>query len=259
MGHTLFVYLFSLVTAALPIHHSKPAMAQDWQKLVPHFVEVTNGETLGSLATVLYGNPNYWKVLWNDNAWLENPNIIYSHSKLRIRQSQPGRQDLALSLELSQRIAAFSRPKIIPQIASATVDLVNLPDQGKPEGDDQVHGDFDELYKKAGEKYDVPWQILYGIHLTETGLRGSSSITNHSGSGATGPMQFMPGTWNAYGQDCNGDGVADITNVDDAICGAANFMQKHGSIASGLRSYGGNTKVTLSAAIARGYNPSEKP
>lgn len=111
---------------------------------------------------------------------------------------------------------------------------------------------FDEVYKKAGEAYGVPWQILYGLHMTETGGR-DGLIMNHSGSGARGPMQFMPGTWAAYGVDGNGDGVADIDNAVDAIYGAANFLAKHGTLEAGLRSYGGNTARTLVLARERGY------
>jgi hypothetical protein len=36
---------------------------------------------------------------------------------------------------------------------------------------------------------------------------------------AIGPAQFLPGSWRAYGQDGNGDGVADPQNVFDAALG----------------------------------------
>lgn len=66
-------------------------------------------------------------------------------------------------------------------------------------------------------------------------------------------MQFMPGTWRAYGVDGNGDGAADINNAVDAIHGAANFIAKHGSIERGLQRYMGNTSGTLAAAQSRGF------
>ena len=111
---------------------------------------------------------------------------------------------------------------------------------------------YEETYKAAGAKYGVPWQILYGIHMTETGCR-NGPIFNGAGSGAQGPMQFMPGTWRAYGVDGNGDNVADINDATDAIYGAANFLAKHGSIQAGLQSYGGNTSGTLALARSKGY------
>ncbi len=113
---------------------------------------------------------------------------------------------------------------------------------------------FEEVYKQAGAKYGVPWQVLYGLHMTETGGR-DGYIMNHSGSGARGPMQFMPGTFTAYAVDGDGDGKPDIDNAVDAIYTAANYLAKHGSLDNGLRSYGGNTVGTLALARSRGFNP----
>lgn len=111
---------------------------------------------------------------------------------------------------------------------------------------------YEDVYKAAGEKYGLPWQVLYGLHLTETGLR-DGEIYNAQGTGAQGPMQFMPGTWNAYGVDGSGDGKADINNAVDAIHGAANFLAKHGGVKLGLHYYGGNAAGTLFAACETGY------
>lgn len=41
---------------------------------------------------------------------------------------------------------------------------------------------------------------------------------------ALGPMQFIPQTWAVYGADANGDGVADIFNINDAALGAARYL-----------------------------------
>ncbi len=112
---------------------------------------------------------------------------------------------------------------------------------------------YEEIYKNAGEKYGIPWQILFGLHKTETGCR-NGPIFNSIGSGAQGPMQFMPGTWRAYGVDGDGDGVADINNAIDAIHGAANYLTKHGSLENGLRAYGGNYSGTLAYASEKGFN-----
>jgi membrane-bound lytic murein transglycosylase B len=41
---------------------------------------------------------------------------------------------------------------------------------------------------------------------------------------ALGPMQFIPQTWASYGTDGNGDGVADIFNINDAALSAARYL-----------------------------------
>ncbi|MFA5158416.1 MAG: lytic transglycosylase domain-containing protein [Patescibacteria group bacterium] len=85
---------------------------------------------------------------------------------------------------------------------------------------------FDGIYQSAGAAYGIDWRILKAIHYVETGASGSTSKRNPSG--ATGPMQFIPSTWRAYGVDGNGDGVKDITNINDAIYAAANYLRASG-------------------------------
>lgn len=134
-------------------------------------------------------------------------------------------------------------PTAIPITAVPTTTApVNTPASG-----------FDDVYKAAGAKYGIPWEILYGLHITETGGR-DGMIMNGSGSGARGPMQFMPGTWAAYGVDGDGDGVANIDSAVDAIHGAANYLAKHGSLDNGLTTYGGAKARTLQLARERGYS-----
>lgn len=41
---------------------------------------------------------------------------------------------------------------------------------------------------------------------------------------AVGPMQFIPESWQRYGRDADGDGVANPQQIDDAALGAANLL-----------------------------------
>ena len=41
---------------------------------------------------------------------------------------------------------------------------------------------------------------------------------------AVGPMQFLPGTWRAFGVDGDGDGVANPQDVEDAAAGTAAYL-----------------------------------
>ncbi len=41
---------------------------------------------------------------------------------------------------------------------------------------------------------------------------------------AVGPMQFLPGTFEAWGVDGDDDGVADPHDIDDAVTSAANYL-----------------------------------
>jgi len=102
--------------------------------------------------------------------------------------------------------------------------------------------DFDTIYKAAENATGVDWRLLKAIHTIETGASGST--TKRNPSGATGPMQFLPSTWKHYGVDGNGDGIADITNVNDAIFSAANYLKACGypNIKSALWGYNPSTR-----------------
>lgn len=67
--------------------------------------------------------------------------------------------------------------------------------------------------------------VLVAIAQVESrlGLRAGPSS-----AGARGPMQFLPGTWAAYGVDGDGDGQADVMNAVDALHGAARLLCANG-------------------------------
>lgn len=82
--------------------------------------------------------------------------------------------------------------------------------------------DHYEIYIRAASKYGIDWHILAAVHKVETGQSGDTFRKSHCG--ATGPMQFMPPTFKAYGVDGDGDGSVKINDVDDAIFSAANYL-----------------------------------
>lgn len=81
------------------------------------------------------------------------------------------------------------------------------------------------IYQACGSEYGIPWQVLAAINRIETAF---GTNVNTSYAGAMGWMQFMPGTWAAYGVDANGDRKKDPYNPVDAICSAANYLSASG-------------------------------
>lgn len=49
---------------------------------------------------------------------------------------------------------------------------------------------------------------------------------------AVGPLQFIPSTWEQWGADANGDGVADPNQIDDAALAAARYLCAAGEMTS---------------------------
>ncbi|ORB66357.1 lytic transglycosylase domain-containing protein [Mycolicibacterium tusciae] len=70
-------------------------------------------------------------------------------------------------------------------------------------------------YREAEAATGVPWNYLASIHLIETRF---GSIEGTSTAGAQGPMQFLPSTFEAYG-----DG-GDIHSLRDSIMAAGRYL-----------------------------------
>lgn len=92
---------------------------------------------------------------------------------------------------------------------------------------DEIPADLLPIYQRAAATCDgLDWTALAAIHKVETNFgRGPAT----SSKGAQGPMQFMPTTWNAYAADGDGDGLATINDVDDAIYSAAKLLCANGA------------------------------
>jgi len=82
--------------------------------------------------------------------------------------------------------------------------------------------DLSRFYHEAETEFGVPWAYLASIHLVETRM---GRIRGTSVAGAQGPMQFMPGTWAAYGE-------GDVNSNRDAIRAAARYLRANGAPAN---------------------------
>jgi len=98
----------------------------------------------------------------------------------------------------------------------------------------------------------VDWATLAAVGAVETGhaQSGGSELTADgvatqiigSSAGARGPMQFMPGTWQHYATDGDGDGQADVDDIDDAAASAAALLcanSIHGDWVEAICAYNG--------------------
>ncbi|MEV6328112.1 lytic transglycosylase domain-containing protein [Streptomyces sp. NPDC051909] len=122
-------------------------------------------------------------------------------------------------------------------------------------------------YKRAEESIrstdpgcNLPWQLLAGIGKVESGQAGGGNVDANgttkspilgpvlNGVGfanisdtdgglydgdtthdrAIGPMQFIPSTWKTWGQDANGDGKKDPSNIYDAAQAAGLYLCANG-------------------------------
>ena len=75
-------------------------------------------------------------------------------------------------------------------------------------------------YHEAEAATGTPWQYLAAINLVETGM---GRIHGLSTAGAQGPMQFLPSTWDIYGEGGN------IDDPHDAILAAGRLLAANGA------------------------------
>ena len=98
-------------------------------------------------------------------------------------------------------------------------------------------------YRYAEKRVGVPWEYLAAVHLVETRM---GRIRGVSTAGAQGPMQFLPSTWEIYGQG------GDINDPRDAILAAARLLRANGApgdMAGALYHY--NPSDNYVGAVAR--------
>jgi hypothetical protein len=105
----------------------------------------------------------------------------------------------------------------VEQLLELTEPQPELPDWRiePPPPAEELH----EHYLETEEAFDVPWAVLAAIHLVETRF---GRIHGDSHAGAQGPMQFMPPTWEAYGE-------GDVTDPRDAILAAGRYLAASGA------------------------------
>jgi hypothetical protein len=85
--------------------------------------------------------------------------------------------------------------------------------------------DLIPIYKAAGRRYHLPWQVLAAINGIETNYGRNLSV---SSAGAIGWMQFMPATWSEYAVSVGGHGKPSPYDPRAAIFAAAHLLAANG-------------------------------
>lgn len=140
------------------------------------------------------------------------------HAAYRTLATTPEWQESVLETvpaELEEAVTANMRAQ--EQLFALTEPRTELPDWRivAPPPADELRG----YYETAAGEFGIDWTYLAAIHLVETRM---GRIRGLSSAGAQGPMQFIPATWDAYGE-------GDVNDPQDAIRAAARYLADHGA------------------------------
>ncbi|MEA2434013.1 MAG: hypothetical protein QOG54_1470 [Actinomycetota bacterium] len=76
------------------------------------------------------------------------------------------------------------------------------------------------IYDRSERDYGIDWRVLAALNFVESKF---GRFMGPSSAGALGPMQFMPATWDAYGDGGN------VMDPRDAIPAAARYLRASGA------------------------------
>jgi cell wall-associated NlpC family hydrolase len=140
---------------------------------------------------------------------------------------------LALALPAAARAGVYAvvegeAPLPSYEVPNAPGDIAFPAAISTPPESPQVlsYGELLSLWRQAGDAYGIPWELLAAINEVESAF---GSNMGPSYAGAVGWMQFMPSTWDRWGMDASGDGVADPWNPTDAVFSAARYLAATGA------------------------------
>ena len=114
------------------------------------------------------------------------------------------------------------------KVPNAPGSLVTPSPLGRPPAVPAVRS-YDELlalWHRAGAAYGVPWEVLAAINKIESNF---GQNMGPSSAGALGWMQFIPSSWERWGMDGDGDGIADPWNPEDGVYAAARYLAAAGA------------------------------
>lgn len=137
--------------------------------------------------------------------------------------------DPPLAAQVEAKLGSQS-PPALPSVLAALQALFTLagvtapsPDFAHPYNAALPLPVLEGYYQEAAREQGLGWEYLAAINFLESSFDRN---TNDSPAGAQGPMQFIPSTWDLYGNGGN------IRDPHDAIYAAARYLHAMGAPAN---------------------------
>ncbi|MGB9661704.1 MAG: peptidoglycan DD-metalloendopeptidase family protein [Moorellaceae bacterium] len=154
---------------------------------------------------------------------------------INIAKATRAREALAIKIEYLAVGIFFLIPALLISLVLIFFLALGMGEQGKITGFRSgtptafavadIPSQYLPIFIEAQERYGVSWAVLAAVAKIESDF---GRDMGPSSAGAIGFMQFMPGTWEQYKQDGDGDGRMDPYNPYDAIFATANMLKANG-------------------------------
>ncbi len=207
----------AILPTAYPTHQSVSPAVQ-FSRVMPesllsgHIVQP--GESLTSIANLQYGAEDFWTTLWNDNDWIENPELIEANQLLKLKEGGSDEPE-ALKPELQARLDQASKDAIlaVKQEKIAPVPTVQV-----------VENVVAEIPVKAPIANTNSPQSLTMDQITYLGnCEAGMDPAKNTGNGYYGAFQFSYGTWKSMG---TGYERADLAPIEVQIDAVQRLLQR---------------------------------
>lgn len=155
---------------------------------------VKEGDSMQSIAQNLYGSPDYWTNIWNDNDSIKNPNLIEKDQEIRIEVKKTEKPQ-----ELNKDLS------ILLQVDNSTV--YSLP-QAQRTNSSQTQNQTVTFSPNSLTDEQINF-----LGNCESGM----TAARNSGNGFYGAFQFTIGTWSSMGTGYERADMAPLDVQKDAV------------------------------------------
>jgi hypothetical protein len=152
---------------------------------------VPSDKTLGDFAQEQYGDANQWTTVWNDNPWIENPDVVKKDWILAVRAEKPAQPEELVTSNAMKADVIESTSESTSNVAAANsaakqVQLVQYIQPTVQPVASQAPTDSPKILSDD--------QINY-LGSCEAGM----DPAKNTGNGYYGAFQFSYGTWKSMG------------------------------------------------------------
>lgn len=166
------------------------APATSTQESVSNFYVVKEGDSLAQIARAYYGDEDFWTVVWNDNDWIQDPNVIEAGTKIKLRSERP-LNPAELSADLQKKLG-LNVPTPTPTPQTSVISLTITPPPPLVANSPTPPTPTPKQPTVATQGPLTPEQMTF-LGACESGM----TPTTNTGNGFYGAFQFTIETWNS--------------------------------------------------------------